>query len=272
MDYLSLDMKDLFGMEFNSASDVEISTWLHLLRYCAQQENGGVIAGARNWSKRAFNGTISVPMDRVEEGSSLWSWEGNDLVVFAYPTALEAGLKNKRIKGKESAEKRWRNQKHQGYEGSVNGSPIELPIESVNGCNVKQVEASNGVPNACSVVECSKVECSVGEAPTHTQCDGNLTESLKANGHPTEEEWRRSAEMEGMCAEAIRSEWLNQARQLEPWKKVRNLRLHAAWLLQNFRVNDRSGKVAGSLENKNSAPAAQVIDWKGLKVGGGSNE
>ena len=94
-----MDLAFIRSEAFADADPEQRGTWLCLLAHCADQENGGVIADCRAWKERKWLGTCKVTADEVARDSSLWSWDGESLVVHGYPTTEEELLKRKRKGG-----------------------------------------------------------------------------------------------------------------------------------------------------------------------------
>jgi len=54
MRWLNIEIANLRSPAFVGAEPVERATWLSLLAYCSDQENGGVIKGCREWKDRQW--------------------------------------------------------------------------------------------------------------------------------------------------------------------------------------------------------------------------
>lgn len=78
------------------SSPVERATWLSLLAYCADQENGGVIKSCTDWKDRTWQQTCGVTLKEVRADTRLWSWSESSLTVWAYPAEKEQIVKQKR--------------------------------------------------------------------------------------------------------------------------------------------------------------------------------
>lgn len=99
MNWLNIETATLDSEEFVGSDPVARATWLCLLRYCAGQENGGIIAGCGQWADRKWQQIVRVTEDEVSAPSALWTWEGEDLHLWAYPTEKEAIVQTKREAG-----------------------------------------------------------------------------------------------------------------------------------------------------------------------------
>src|SRR5262245_39677242 len=84
--------------------------WLSLMTYCAQNETGGVIAGAKRWEARRWLQAAGMDRDELaavlEAGLALW--HGDDLVVKFYDPAAEEKARKRSESASIPAEKRWR--------------------------------------------------------------------------------------------------------------------------------------------------------------------
>jgi hypothetical protein len=78
------------------ASPHELGTWLTLMMFCCQNENGGRIEGARTWTPKQW---YTNGLDPIDAESQLWTWDGNDLIVGYYPMKSERRAKASRSNG-----------------------------------------------------------------------------------------------------------------------------------------------------------------------------
>jgi hypothetical protein len=96
MRWLNIEIANLRSPAYVGAEPVERATWLSLLSYCADQENGGVIKGCREWKDRQWQMTCGVLASEVSAQAQLWEWRGRDLRIAFYPVAKEAEVQAKR--------------------------------------------------------------------------------------------------------------------------------------------------------------------------------
>ena len=96
MRWLNIEIANLRSPAFVGAEPVERATWLSLLAYCADQENGGVIKSCREWKDRQWQMTCGVLASEVSAQAQLWEWRGRDLRIAFYPVAKEAEVQAKR--------------------------------------------------------------------------------------------------------------------------------------------------------------------------------
>ena len=120
MEWLNIHASTLDSENFIGSDPVQRSTWLCLFRYCAGQENGGIIECCREWPDRKWQQLCRVTLEEVNAESSLWTWGGQDLIVWRYPVDKESEIKAKREAGKATATKRW----HPQANSSANSSAI----------------------------------------------------------------------------------------------------------------------------------------------------
>jgi len=96
MNYLNLAIADLTSETFLGEEPLNRATWLCLMRYCAQQENGGVIENAESWGERKWMQLCGVTKDEVSQPSELWGFHGGNVEVNLYPINQEGAIKKKR--------------------------------------------------------------------------------------------------------------------------------------------------------------------------------
>jgi hypothetical protein len=101
MNWLNIYTPVLRSPEFIGSEPVARATWLYVFAYCAEQENGGRIIGAKNWKDRQWQQTCGVTLSEVESSKPLLAWEGEDLVLHSYPNEKEAEVQAKREGGKK---------------------------------------------------------------------------------------------------------------------------------------------------------------------------
>jgi hypothetical protein len=104
MEFLNLHSSALDSPEMAGADPAELGTWLMLARYCAGQENGGVIAGCREWRDRKWQTVARVAQAMVMRETELWTWDGDDLHVKHYPAEQEAVVKAKRERNRSAGQ------------------------------------------------------------------------------------------------------------------------------------------------------------------------
>jgi hypothetical protein len=85
MKYLSIEIASLRSPEYLGEEPLQRATWLNLLSYCVAQENRGVIEGCGEWKDRMWQQVCGITAEEAGTKSSLWRWEGANLIVMFYP-------------------------------------------------------------------------------------------------------------------------------------------------------------------------------------------
>lgn len=111
MEWLNIHTSTIDSPEVGAAEPQDIGTWLKLLRYCAGQENGGRIRGAKEWPERLWLFGVKVTAADVQRECDLWTWQGADLLVEFYPKQKESEVRAKRKGGTKGAHSRWSEKK-----------------------------------------------------------------------------------------------------------------------------------------------------------------
>lgn len=100
MRWLNIEIANLRSPAFVGAEPVERATWLSLLAYCADQENGGVIADCRSWKDRQWQQTCGITQAEAHQECQLWEWDGDSLCVAFFPLEKQAEVQTKRDAGR----------------------------------------------------------------------------------------------------------------------------------------------------------------------------
>lgn len=100
MDWLNLHYSILDSPDVIGSTPTERATWLFLLRLCIGQENGGRIKGAKGWGDRKWQQVVRVTLREVQQKTTLWGWNGDDLIVSYYPIEKEEEVRRNRDNGK----------------------------------------------------------------------------------------------------------------------------------------------------------------------------
>ena len=99
MEWLNIHRSTLASDAFLGCDPVQRATWLCLLAYCADQENGGKIEGAETWVDRKWQQVVRITKEEANAPCLLWSWKDGTLIVWAYPIEKEQEVKRNRING-----------------------------------------------------------------------------------------------------------------------------------------------------------------------------
>lgn len=100
MEFLNLPSQVTRTDEYADAEPVQRATWFSLLCYCASMENSGRIKDCRGWKSRKWEQMTGVTQEEVMSTCSLYSWDGNDLVVCFYPLDAERKVQSRSTAGR----------------------------------------------------------------------------------------------------------------------------------------------------------------------------
>lgn len=100
MNWLNINVATLRAPEYIGSDPVARATWLNVIAWCCTQENGGRIASAKGWKDRQWQQICGVTADEINASHPLLSWEGDDLVVWNYPSERQAEIAAKREAGR----------------------------------------------------------------------------------------------------------------------------------------------------------------------------
>lgn len=137
MKHLNIEIAVLRSPDYIGAEPVVRATWLNLMAYCADQENGGIIRGCRPWKDRQWQQVAGVTAEEVAAQTMLWHWAGEDLCVSHYPVKAEEFAKNMRNLGRRGGKAKKANaQAHAIAHATADALPHALP--NVRKGNVKK--------------------------------------------------------------------------------------------------------------------------------------
>jgi len=109
MRYFITERVAVDGPEFSESSFEQIGAWVYLMSYCAAQENGGRIEGAKGRKDAFFDRSLKVSRTILEQESQLWTWTEDYLLVHFYSLEAEQSYQNKRESGQRGGKKRAEN-------------------------------------------------------------------------------------------------------------------------------------------------------------------
>lgn len=109
MNWLNIAVSFLRSSAFVSAVPLEQATWLSLIAYCVEQENGGRIEGGAKWKDVQWQRSCGVSARAVRSASVLIRIEGDDVVIHGYPEDKEREVKARRVQAADAARSRWSN-------------------------------------------------------------------------------------------------------------------------------------------------------------------
>ncbi len=106
MNWINIKTSDLRSPEFIGSDPTARGTWVAVLGYCYEQENGGRIKGCKAWKDRQWQQVCGVTREEIDGAKSLMSWQDDDLQVWGYPAELEDEIKRKREAGRKGGQAR----------------------------------------------------------------------------------------------------------------------------------------------------------------------
>ena len=109
MRYFITEHVNVEGPEFSESDFEQIGAWVYLMTYCASQENGGRVQGAKGRKDAFFDRSLRVSRAILEQESQLWAWAGEDLLIHFYSLEAEQNYQKKRESGQKGGKKRAEN-------------------------------------------------------------------------------------------------------------------------------------------------------------------
>jgi hypothetical protein len=110
MHWLNIEIIRTQGPEYTSAEPAQQLAWFHLLLYCAQQENGGIIREASTFTDRQWMRLIDVEGATLRGECLLWTWaQDGSLIVWEYPAKQEQVVQAKREGGRRGGDAKAQN-------------------------------------------------------------------------------------------------------------------------------------------------------------------
>ena len=101
MNWINLKISIIREPAYVGAEPVQRATWLNLLAYCCEHENGGVIKDAAAWKCRQWQQTCGVMLEEVRSECDLWAWcPDGALIVAMYPAEKQQEVQAKREAGR----------------------------------------------------------------------------------------------------------------------------------------------------------------------------
>jgi hypothetical protein len=131
LEYLNLTITSFQRPEYLFSEPIARATWLNLITWCARVENSGRIEDCRAWTNRQWQQVCGVTLKEVNRICDLWSWEGDDLVVWAFPVEQQEVVIRRRQTAKENGRAGGRPPKNKTHEEPTSVSDDEPISESV---------------------------------------------------------------------------------------------------------------------------------------------
>jgi len=105
MNWLNLRTETLHAPQYIGSDPTRRATWISLMLWCAQQENGGIVSGGANWSDRQWQQTCGVTKDEATDSCDLFRVDGADVVLWGYNVEKEAEVQERREWARENGRK-----------------------------------------------------------------------------------------------------------------------------------------------------------------------
>ena len=115
MKWINIEVKTLRSAEYISADPEQRATWLTLLGYCCEQENGGIIENAENLSERFWT-LLGITRKEALNVCSLWTIRNSTIYVWDYPHKKVLEVQQRRDAGRAGGLKRADNVKNKEVE------------------------------------------------------------------------------------------------------------------------------------------------------------
>lgn len=108
MDWLNIHIaKQIRSPAAIGSAPSELGTWVRVLAYCCEQENGGRIIGGASWKDRQWQQTCAVTLRELRSADRLIQFDGADVIVNGYPAEKEAEVQRARRRASAGAMARW---------------------------------------------------------------------------------------------------------------------------------------------------------------------
>lgn len=161
LEYLNLTITSFQRPEYLFAEPIARATWLNLITWSARVENSGRIEDCRAWTNRQWQQVCGVTLKEVNRICDLWSWDGDDLVIWAYPVEQQDVAIRRRQTAKENGRAGGRPPKNKTQEEPTSVSDREPISESVKEGNEREGNEREG-----NVKERSETRASGAFAPS----------------------------------------------------------------------------------------------------------
>lgn len=126
MNWVNLKVSTLRHPDYVGCEPVQRATWLNVLTFCTEQENGGRIEGARAWKDRQWQQTCGVMLSEVNSAAPLLTWEGEALIVWQYPVEKQQEVIERREVAKENGKLGGRPKNQRENPHVTNGKPTSV--------------------------------------------------------------------------------------------------------------------------------------------------
>jgi hypothetical protein len=174
MNWINIETHRLRDPEYIGSEPESRGTWLNLLGFCCEKENGGVISDCNSWKDRMWQQTCGVTLKEVRAETALWTWEGNDLCLWGYPLEKEGVVRLKRGIARENGKSGGRGKgktatNHATDVGSDVGSDAASNVAKRKGREGKGKEIE-GKGSGTELVPVTPPDCSVEQLQDAGAC------------------------------------------------------------------------------------------------------
>ena len=128
MKWLNIELKVLRSHEYLGSEPTERATWINLMSYCADHENGGIIKSCSGWGDRKWMQLVGITAEEINTGSDLWKMKDENCIVKYYPKTQEKKVKCNRVNGAKGG----RPVKGDKPSGKPDGKPSGYPSGSAS--------------------------------------------------------------------------------------------------------------------------------------------
>lgn len=132
MQWVNIQMATLRSPEYMGCDPVARATWLNVLSYCCEQENGGEIENCLEWKDRKWQQLCGVTLKEIHRSSPLLRWENSSLIVWRFPVEKQREIAKRRSIAHHASMKRWGNVDGSNSDPSMNPSMDSIPIHQRN--------------------------------------------------------------------------------------------------------------------------------------------
>ena len=151
MNWINIQTSTLRSPQFIGSDPIARGTWLSVLGYCYEQENGGLIKDCATWKDRQWQQICGVTLDEIKGAALLMQWSGNDLIVSFYPADMEDEIKRKRDAGRKGGQARTQAKIEAAKANGAKQNPSTTQAEPKHNPSTTQAEPKQE-PNEIEIV------------------------------------------------------------------------------------------------------------------------
>jgi len=136
MNWINIQTSTLRSPQFIGSDPIARGTWISVLGYCYEQENGGLIANCKGWKDRQWQQICGVTRNEIDGATWLMQWQDNDLIVWNYPHETEDEIKRKREAGRKGGQARTQAKIEAAKANGAKHNPSTTQAQPKHGPNV----------------------------------------------------------------------------------------------------------------------------------------